>query len=610
MTMSANPHLALIHASDHRGFRTRSRLALARRTAFVPKLIAYGLALTWLAAGGGAAAAVVFHEDFNGSLSNAWTIVRTDAGYYSLQPTGLVLRCSSGDLWAGYNTAKNVFLITNPAPGDLTMTVKLRWLVPPAANWAQFDLLAYDNDDNHVRVDYTYSSGSLGLGRIVETGGTVSQAAGVRVDFGTQWFWLQIRKAGATYSSWYSADGIAFYPATSAFSYGDGTPGRVGFVAMVDQGGEHATALIDSFTVEDAVPAHPPTLTSATSVCGRVNRPFVYQIIASEKPTGYGASGLPQGLSVDTGSGLISGTPAAAGVFTVQLGATNTAGAGTTNLVLTIDPAGPASLFFDDFSGAVDPAWDLVRPNAAFYSLQPTGLVLRCNAGDIWTYRVDALNLFLITNPAPGDFTITAKLRWLTPPAVNEAQFDLLAYDNDDNHVRLCHGHLSDVLRIDNAIEVGGAFSGHGLTPVDFGTAWFWLQMRKESSTYSAWYSLDGNTFSQASSPFTYGDGTPARLGFVAMVDSSQSAQILVDWFSVEEILPAAPRLSVALSNATLVVLWPASAEGWLLQATTNLLVSGSLWAEFAPPYSISGTNFCFTEPALVGNKFYRLHKP
>jgi hypothetical protein len=608
--MKTNSQLPLILDAALVGCIQSPPFPLKGRTEFSRGLRACGLALTLLAASGRASAAVVFHEDFNGSLSNVWTIVRADAGYYSLQPTGLVLRCNSGDLWAGYNNAKSLFLITNPAPGDLTVTVKLRWLVPPAANYAQFDLLAYDNDDNHVRVDYTYSSGSLGIGRIAETGGTVSQAGGVRVNFGTELFWLQTRKAGSTYSGWYSTNGIAFYRATSDFSYGDGTPAKLGFVAMVDLGGEHATALIDSFTVEDAARVDPPNLTGATIVCGRVNRPFSYQIMASENPTGYGASGLPQGLSVNTSSGLISGTPLVPGVFTAQLNATNSAGAGTKELVLTIDPADPASLFFDDFSGAVDPAWGIVRPNAGYYSVQSTGLVVRCNAGDIWSYRVDALNLFLITNPAPGDFTVTAKLRWLTPPTVNEAQFDLLAYDNDDNHVRLCHGHLADVLRIDNTIEVGGAFSGHGLTPVDFATAWFWLQMRKQGLTYSAWYSVDGNTFSQASSPFTYGDGTPAKLGLVAMVDPSQTAQVLVDWFSVEELSVTGPRLNVTLSNATLVVTWPAPAEGWLLQAATNLLTSGSPWTEILPPYSTSGTNFYFAEPTLAGKKFYRLHKP
>jgi hypothetical protein len=225
--------------------RARHRLVWGQCTAY--------LAFALLAGGGRASADTVFHDDFNGLLNPAWSIVRADASYYSLQSTGLVLRCNSGDLWGGYNSAKNVFLVSNPAPGDFTVTAKLRWLVPPAVNWAQFDLLAYDNDDNHVRIDYTYSSGSLGIGRIAETGGVISQAGGVRVNFGTAWFWLQVRKEGSTYSAWHSTDGVTFSPATSPFTYGNGHPAMLGFVAMVDLGGQTAQTLIDSFTVEDTV---------------------------------------------------------------------------------------------------------------------------------------------------------------------------------------------------------------------------------------------------------------------------------------------------------------------------------------------------------------------
>lgn len=119
--MKTNSQLPLILDAALVGCIQSPRSPLKGHTVFSRSLCACGLALTLLAASGRASAAVVFHEDFNGSLSNVWTIVRADAGYYSLQPTGLVLRCNSGDLCAGYNNAKSVFLITNPAPGDLTV---------------------------------------------------------------------------------------------------------------------------------------------------------------------------------------------------------------------------------------------------------------------------------------------------------------------------------------------------------------------------------------------------------------------------------------------------------------------------------------------------------
>jgi len=64
-----------------------------------------------------------------------------------------------------------------------------------------------------------------------------------------------------------------------------------------------------------------------------------YQITATNSPTIFNATGLPSGISVSTTTGHISGTPAAAGVSTVALSATNAGGTGTASLVLTISSA-------------------------------------------------------------------------------------------------------------------------------------------------------------------------------------------------------------------------------------------------------------------------------
>ena len=85
-----------------------------------------------------------------------------------------------------------------------------------------------------------------------------------------------------------------------------------------------------------------PAITSAASASGTVGSSFSYQISATNSPTSYGATGLPAGLTVNTGTGLISGTPTTAGTSTVTLSATNTGGSGTATLTLTIAPVGPS----------------------------------------------------------------------------------------------------------------------------------------------------------------------------------------------------------------------------------------------------------------------------
>jgi hypothetical protein len=85
-----------------------------------------------------------------------------------------------------------------------------------------------------------------------------------------------------------------------------------------------------------------PVITSATTASGTAGIAFSYQITALSSPTGYAATGLPAGLTVNSGTGLISGKPTAAGTSAVTLSATNSTGTGSTKLTVTIATAEPA----------------------------------------------------------------------------------------------------------------------------------------------------------------------------------------------------------------------------------------------------------------------------
>ncbi len=73
---------------------------------------------------------------------------------------------------------------------------------------------------------------------------------------------------------------------------------------------------------------------------------------------------------------------------------------------------------------------------------------------------------------------------------------------------------------------------------------------------------------------------------------------------------PPATTLSVSRTATNTVVLsWPLPDVGWRLRCTTNLSATPT-WTEIPPPYATNATSLLFIEPAVPGNKFYRLQWP
>ena len=95
------------------------------------------------------------------------------------------------------------------------------------------------------------------------------------------------------------------------------------------------TAYGDDATFTTGTP--PPVITSTLSATGTAGSAFTYQIVATNSPASYGATGLPATLSVDTHTGLISGIPASAGTSAVTIEATNAGGTTTALLTITVN---------------------------------------------------------------------------------------------------------------------------------------------------------------------------------------------------------------------------------------------------------------------------------
>ena len=122
------------------------------------------------------------------------------------------------------------------------------------------------------------------------------------------------------------------------------------------------------------------------SLTANVGSPFGYQIVASNSPTTYNATGLPSGLSMSS-TGLITGSPTTTGTSSIEIAATNSDGTGTVTLNLTVSPSLPAissSTTISTTEGAF--LYTIVasnNPNQYYSAGLPPGITLNSSTGVI-----------------------------------------------------------------------------------------------------------------------------------------------------------------------------------------------------------------------------------
>ncbi|HXB13063.1 MAG TPA: putative Ig domain-containing protein, partial [Bacteroidia bacterium] len=118
-----------------------------------------------------------------------------------------------------------------------------------------------------------------------------------------------------------------------------GTPTTAGTFTVTDTAKNSSGSGTGTLTITINNPPKPVVATASTT--GTVGTIFSYTINATNAPTGFGSTILPAGLSLNIVTGNISGTPTAAGTFTITDTAKNSGGSGTGTLTITINPAKP-----------------------------------------------------------------------------------------------------------------------------------------------------------------------------------------------------------------------------------------------------------------------------
>jgi Protein of unknown function (DUF1566)/Putative Ig domain len=102
---------------------------------------------------------------------------------------------------------------------------------------------------------------------------------------------------------------------------------------------------IDNLSIVAGSPALSPIVSSDSSIA-QVGMPFSYFINATNSPTMFSASGLPVGLSINTFTGEIYGSPTNSGTsIEIPIQASNSNGIGNGTLTLTINPGYQTIIF-------------------------------------------------------------------------------------------------------------------------------------------------------------------------------------------------------------------------------------------------------------------------
>jgi len=147
---------------------------------------------------------------------------------------------------------------------------------------------------------------------------TFQSAADGTPPLGYQWLFQGTAIAGAT---------------STNLVLNDVLTNQAGFYAMV---ATNQYGSITSAPAQLTVIVQPPLINSPLSANAVQGQPFNYNITALYSPISFAALGLPPGLTIDTASGIISGTPTESGTFGPVITALNACSSDSETLLLSI----------------------------------------------------------------------------------------------------------------------------------------------------------------------------------------------------------------------------------------------------------------------------------
>jgi sugar lactone lactonase YvrE len=217
--------------------------------------------------------------------------------------------------------------------------------------------------------------------------------------------------------------GLSLNPSTGVLS---GTPGASGSFTFV-VGATNAAGGASSGSITMAVDAGPVFTADTPPSTATISMPFNFTFAASGFPTptfAVASGSLPTGLTLNTSSGVLSGTPTASGVYTFTVSATNSSGSVTSGSIsMTVGSVPAFTAVSPASTGVVGSAYSYTfsasgYPAASFSVTSgslPAGLSLNTSSGvlsgtptttGVSTFTVSAANVFGSVTSASISITV------------------------------------------------------------------------------------------------------------------------------------------------------------------------------------------------------------
>ncbi|HEY3557577.1 MAG TPA: alginate lyase family protein [Kribbella sp.] len=240
-----------------------------------------------------------------------------------------------------------------------------------------------------------------------------------------------------------------------------------------------------------------PTITSAGTAFANTGTEFGYRVAASNDPISFAVTGLPDGLSLDRTTGVISGTPRRTGTVELTVSARNAAGVATAPVTLTVGAPPPEPWRYADIGDYVLDERQLGSFSAV--AIRTPGItsydgrfVVR-GAGSDLNVIGQGMTVQYAYLPVIGDATFTARL--VNRPAIGRVGLlmtkSLSPFDQLSGVV-LTGGTPQFVQRLRVATGL--------VTTTGTGTA-DWLRVRRTGNTFSAEVSSDGENWTAIGAP-------------------------------------------------------------------------------------------------------------